>query len=117
MNKVTVILPEAIVEYIISFICDRRGYNIINYKQRKKDNWYRMYRLIKEIEYFGKTGYSVAWLKSCGTQRSNICRFKKSLKDGKPSVVYHIGCYMNSDIERRSMPMSLEGHYQGLEKI
>ena len=22
---------------------------------------------------------------------------------------------MNSDIERRSMPMSLEGHYQGLD--
>ena len=116
MNKVTVILPEAIVEYIISFICDRRGYNIINYKLRKKDNWYRMYRLIKEIEYFGKTGYSVAWLKPIKCQRLKTREFKKSLKDGKPVVLYHTGCYINYSMELGVFP-NLRLHYQGLEKI
>ncbi len=28
-------LPEEIVEYIISFSCDRRGYNAIEYEKRK----------------------------------------------------------------------------------
>ena len=29
-------IPEGIIEYIISFICDRRGYNIYLYNERKK---------------------------------------------------------------------------------
>ena len=116
MNKVTVILPEAIVEYIISFICDRRGYNIINYKQRKKDNSSRMTRLLLEIRYFGKTGYSIPWLKPIKCQRLKTRDFKKSLKDGKPAVVYHTGCYINYSMEIGVFP-NLRLHYQGLEKI
>ena len=29
-------LPEVIVNYIISFTCDRRGYNIEHYKEERK---------------------------------------------------------------------------------
>ena len=116
MDTITVILPEAIVEYIISFLCDRRGYNMINYKQRKKDNSSRMRRLLLEIKYFGKTGYTVPWLKPIKCQRIKTCGFKKSLKDGKPAVVYHTGCYINYSMEIGVFP-HLRLHYQGLEKI
>ena len=103
MNTVTVLLPEDIVEYIISFLCDRRGYNMINYKKRKKDNWFRMNRLTKEIRYFGRTGYSISWLKPCGKQKRRQFRFKKSLKDGSPIIVYHTGCYFNCLHERKGV--------------
>ena len=55
LHKYSLVLPEAIVEYIISFTCDRRGYNMVLYKQRKLRNRCRMKRLRKEIRYFGFT--------------------------------------------------------------
>ena len=88
-------IPEDIVEYIISFTCDRRGYNMMKYIERKNANRYRMRRLVKEISYFGKTGYCIAWLKPICMQRKKTSRFKKSLKAGKPSVEYHTGCYVS----------------------
>ena len=88
-------LPEEIVEYIISFTCDRRGYNMVHYNERKKANWNRMRRLRQEIKYFGYLNYSVAWLRTCGNQKRQIPAFKKSLKEGNPDVVYHIGVYRN----------------------
>tara|TARA_B100001093_G_scaffold419984_1_gene411738 strand:+ start:294 stop:608 length:315 start_codon:yes stop_codon:yes gene_type:complete len=91
-----VILPEVLVEYIISFIYDRRGYNIFNYNERKKENLDRMTRLKREIKYFGNTKLSIFWLKGSRAQRENLHKFKKSLKDGYPIVAYHIGCYVNS---------------------
>ena len=42
-------IPEDLVENIISFACDRRGYNIFDYRKRKKDNEQRMKRIIIEI--------------------------------------------------------------------
>ena len=42
-------IPEELVEHIISFTCDRRGYNIIDYYQRIKDNEPRMKRIIVEL--------------------------------------------------------------------
>ena len=92
-------LPEEIVEYIISFICDRRGYNMFIYRRRKKCNWYRMRRLRHEIKYFGYLNYSVAWLRTCGNQKRRIPAFKKSLKEGNPVVVYHTGVYRNRNHE------------------
>ena len=34
-NKI-IELPDEIIEYIISFTCDRRGYNIEHYNRRKR---------------------------------------------------------------------------------
>ena len=100
LDKYSHVLPEAIVEYIISFTCDRRGYNMFIYKRRKKCNWYRMRRLRKEIEYFGYLNYSIGWLRTAGRQKQQIPEFIKSLKEGNPRILYHIGCYRNNAQER-----------------
>ena len=102
LHKYSLVLPEAIVEYIISFTCDRRGYNMVLYKQRKLQNRCRMKRLRKEIRYFGYLNYSIGWLRTAGRQKRQIPEFIKSLKEGNPMVVYHIGCYRNSCQERRA---------------
>ena len=86
-------LPEEIVEYIISFTCDRRGYNIDNYNKRKRENWRRMGRLISEIKYFSLKKYSISWLRGSQKQNINLKKFKESMIKGNPSVVYHTGCY------------------------
>tara|TARA_B100000902_G_C27222421_1_gene870397 strand:- start:169 stop:504 length:336 start_codon:yes stop_codon:yes gene_type:complete len=101
LDKYSHILPEAIVEYIISFTCDRRGYNMVLYNKRKRENRCRMRRLKKEIQYFGYLNYSIAWLRTAGRQKRHIPEFLKSLKEGKPRVVYHIGCYGHSCQERK----------------
>ncbi len=88
-------LPEDIIEYIISFTCDRRGYNMVHYNERKKANWFRMIRLLQEIKYYHYLDVSVCWLRTCGKQKKQIPAFKKSLKNGNPLVVYHTGCYRN----------------------
>ena len=94
-------LPAEIVEYIISFICDRRGYNIFNYNRRKRINEPRMERIISEIEYFNQRSYSISWLKPSAKQRRRTSMFKKSLKDGRPSIVYHIGCFYEDQINHQ----------------
>lgn len=95
-------IPEAIIEYIISFTCDRRGYNIDLYNERKKNNWMRMRRINKEIQYFNMISCSIAWLSGTSKQRKQIKDFKVSLKDGNPKVTYHIGCYKSLNDEFRT---------------
>jgi hypothetical protein len=106
MNKLSeyriIQIPEVIIEYIISFTCDRRGYNIDHYNERKKDNWIRMMRINKEIQYFNMISCSVPWLSGTSKQRKQIKDFKVSLKDGKPKVTYHTGCYKSLNDEFRS---------------
>jgi len=101
-------IPEDLVEHIISFACDRRGYNSIEYCKRKKENDKRMERIrIELIHWTGVTSdmgqdnghKSVCWLKSTKSQRSRYYLFKRSLKDGDPQVFYHIGCYLSEDHE------------------
>ena len=101
-------LPEDLVEHIISFACDRRGYNSIEYCKRKKENEKRMERIrIELVHWSGVTGCierdhehnSVCWLKSTRSQRSRYYLFKRSLKDGVPQVFYHIGCYLSKEHE------------------
>lgn len=86
-------IPEEIVEYIISFTCDRRGYNIDQYNERKRKNWRRMNRLINEIKYFNLKNYSISWLRGTQNQRRKTKEFRKSIIKGHPSIVYHTGCY------------------------
>lgn len=92
-------LPQDIVEYIILFTIDRRGYNVYHYNRRKRINLPRMERIIREIKYFHNWCVSVSWLKPTLQQRKNTTEFKKSLKDGRPRIVYHTGCFCEDDDE------------------
>lgn len=105
-------IPEDLVEHIISFACDRRGYNTIEYYKRKKENEKRMERIRTELVHWsGVTSdmgrdngrSSVCWLKSTKSQSSRYYLFKRSLKDGNPQVCYHIGCYLSEDHEINAM--------------
>jgi hypothetical protein len=90
MNKI----PEELVENIISFACDRRGYNSIEYQKRKKDNEQRMKRIIIEIftleirlnDFFKPSFYLRKSKRKDATKA-----FVKSLKKGCPKIVYHTG--------------------------
>ena len=62
-----------------------------------------MERIITEIEYFNQLSYNISWLRPSAKQRTRTNIFKKSLKDGRPSIVYHIGCFYE-ECERNDMP-------------
>lgn len=94
MYRYLYLLPEEIVEHIISFTIDRRGYNVYHYNRRKRINLPRMERVVNEIKYFSEWNYSVCWLKPILRQRKKSNEFRKSLKDGRPRIVYHTGCYL-----------------------
>ena len=94
MYRYLYLLPEEIVEHIISFTIDRRGYNVYHYNRRKRINLPRMERVVNEIKYFSEWNYSVCWLKPVSRQRKKSNEFRKSLKDGRPRIVYHTGCYL-----------------------
>jgi len=98
----SLILPEEIVEYIISFTCDRRGYNMVQYKDRIKAKWCQMRRITDEMDYFHHLRYSIAWLRPSGLQKKQTPEFIQSLKQGKPIVTYHTGCYSTSSQERKA---------------
>ena len=89
----SIILAEEFIEHIISFTCDRRGYNAYHYNIRKRLNWYRMDRILKEIKYFKQLDVSIGWLKK--PPDSHTKSFKISLKKGNPAITYHTGCYRN----------------------
>ena len=101
-------IPEELVENIISFACDRRGYNIFDYYQRVKDNEPRMKRIRLELLYWNKClipyngGIGVSWLKPTRSQRIQSNKFKKSLRKGIPQIFYHTGCYLNEENEERA---------------
>ena len=94
-------LPEEIIEHIISFTVDRRGYNMELYNQRKKESLPKFKRFLNEIKYFGKLGVCVNWLKGTGKQIKKAKEFIKNLKSGKPSITYHTGCYLNPEDEEK----------------
>ncbi len=86
-------LPEDIVEHIISFAFDRRGYNSIEYYKRKKKSYEKIMRINNEIKYYKSLDVSVCWLRGSNNQNFNLTEFKNSLKKGNPKITYHIGCY------------------------
>lgn len=88
-------LPEEIIEHIISFTCDRRGYNIEHYNKRKKNNQMRMNRINYEVKHWKNMGTSISWLRGTKEQMSSYKKWKNNLELGKPSVSYHTGCYRN----------------------
>ena len=106
-------LPAEIVEYIISFTCDRRGYNILHYNRRKRINLPRMERIMMEIKYFNERSYSISWLRPSPFQRRRTNEFKKSLKDGCPSIVYHTGCFYKPSNEKYSTDAHDYGKHRG----
>ena len=98
-----IILPEEIVEYIILFTVDRRGYNIIKFNERKRLNWMNMNRIVNEIHYFNQMDVSVCWLKPSIRQLRNVKKFKESLKEGNARVTYHTGCYSSTHFEAKNV--------------
>ena len=102
LDKYSQVLPEAIVEYIISFTCDKRGYNMTLYKRRIKAKLFEMKRIREEMDYFHHLKYSIAWLRPSPLQKKQTPEFIQSLKQGKPIVTYHTGCYSTSCQERKA---------------
>tara|TARA_A100001015_G_C15014786_1_gene724939 strand:- start:2098 stop:2493 length:396 start_codon:yes stop_codon:yes gene_type:complete len=97
MNKI----PEDVVEHIISFACDRRGYNSIEYHKRVKDNEPRMKRIIVEIftlEIIMNDFFKPSFYLRKSKRKDETKKFLESLKKGCPSIVYHTGKF-KSDYE------------------
>ena len=99
--------PEDLVEYIISFAYDTRGYNSIDYYKRVKDNESRMERIRLELIHWSRCSFtyndniSVSWLKPTKTQIMQSKKFKESLR-GIPQIFYHTGCFLNKANEERA---------------
>jgi len=95
-------LPNDIVEYLITFIFDRRGYNFIELNKNLNLNKTNLKRINYEIKYWKKLSVSVSWLKPSKDQsKKYIIKFVKSLKNGKPSIYYHTGCFISEEDENR----------------
>ena len=92
MNKI----PEELVEHIISFAYDRRGYNSIDYYQRVKDNEPRMKRIIIELftlEIIMNDFFKPSFYLRKSKRKDATKKFLESLRKGCPSIVYHTGKY------------------------
>lgn len=90
MNKI----PEDVVEHIISFACDRRGYNIFDYYQRVKDNEDRMKRIIVELftlEIIMNDFFKPSFYLRKSKRKDATKKFLESLKKGCPKIFYHTG--------------------------
>ena len=90
MNKI----PEDVVEHIISFACDRRGYNIFDYYKRVKDNEDRMKRIIVELftlEIIMNDFFKPSFYLRKSKRKDATKKFLESLKKGCPKIFYHTG--------------------------
>ena len=94
-------LPKEIVNRILFFSFDKRGYNTFDYQKIKKKNKYKMIRISTELKLWKSYQLSISWLKSTKSQSKNNALFLKSLKDGKPRVTYNKGFYkdLNDEIQ------------------
>ena len=99
-------IPEELVENIISFACDRRGYNIFDYYQRVKDNEPRMKRIIVELftlEIAMNDFFKPSFYLRKSKRKDATKKFLESLKKGCPSVFYHTGKYRSSYEEHQAI--------------
>ena len=94
-------IPKEIVEKIIQFKFDKRGYEIFNYYKKIEKNEHKINRIIKEIKYWNSLQVSVSWLKSGQKQKNKSKEFFKSLRKKSPKILYHIGSYYNIQDEVR----------------
>ena len=110
-------IPEDVIEHIISFSCDKRGYNTIDYYQRIKNNEDRMKRILIELSDFffymkvKNRPFSLRSLKPTIIQRWKYKMFKENLKEGNPTILYHTGLFLNSEDEEMAA-----GYYNGVEE-
>ena len=123
MNQVNIMnkIPEDIVEKILSYICDKRGYNLFLYNERKRENKFKMLRIIIELQTLNKlfhmnihhlnrtrlgTPYRFrmtqeAWENYKKKYKIKNIRFLNNLKSGKKIINYHTGLYKNKNDEIR----------------
>lgn len=92
-------LPKCILEKIINYIFDKRGYNSIKYEINKKNNEYNMTRIRLELFIFFNKKMSISWLKPSSTQKNKCNSFIYYLKKGNPLVLYNTGLYTSYDEE------------------
>lgn len=110
-------IPEEVVEHIISFSCDKRGYNTIDYYQRIKNNEDRMKRILIELSDFffylkvKNRPFSLSSLRPTTLQKWKYKMFKENLKEGNPTILYHTGLFLNSDDEEMAAR-----YYNGVEE-
>jgi len=97
-------IPEEVVELIISYTHDRRGYTfdeLKKYKRIKRKKFHKMKRITVEIQLFNdRYNGTIGRLKPNRGQRKRRSAFLKSLKYGKPIINYHTGLYVNINWER-----------------
>ena len=96
-----VYLCNDIINKILVFIFDIRGYNIFEINNVKKYNKYKMIRIMTELKLWKFYGLSISWLRPTKSQLKNNIFFFKNLKKGKPIVTYNTGFYKNLDDEIR----------------
>ena len=92
-------IPEAIIELIISFKFEKRGYvwweRVVMMKMlsgpMKLFHW--------ELTQWHKRGYTVMWLKPTPSQKKRAGTFKVSLRDGDdgPKLTCHVGMFHSTD--------------------
>tara|TARA_Y100000739_G_scaffold222492_1_gene224101 strand:+ start:5243 stop:5722 length:480 start_codon:yes stop_codon:yes gene_type:complete len=110
-------IPEDVVEHIISFSCDKRGYNTIDYYQRIKNNEDRMKRILIELSDFffymkvKNRPFSLRSLRPSIYQKWKYKMFKENLKEGNPTILYHTGLFLNFEDEELAAR-----YYNGVEE-
>ena len=96
-----VCLCNDIINKILLFIFDIRGYNIFEINKNKKNNKYKMIRIMTELKLWKFYGVSINWLRPTKSQSKNNKFFLENLKKGKPIVTYNKGFYKNLEDEIR----------------
>ena len=95
-------IPSDIVELIISFVFDRRGYQSIEYHENLVRNRPRFERIKIELTYWATKHLSIAWLRATNYQNTNNRAFIQSLNNGQPKICYHTGVYSSRQAEENT---------------
>ena len=90
-------IPDNLVDHIISLVFDPRGYDYIDYYENKYNKSSEMKAICKELKRFHDSELSISWLKPSSLQKKFIPLFWKSIKEGNPKIYYHTGFYSIDD--------------------
>lgn len=107
-------IPEEIVELIITFTHDRRGYTYEEkkqFKRIKRKKFHRMKRIQAELTLFHQRYDGIILrLKPNRRQKRKRSLFLENLKRGTPTINYHTGLYIHRLMELRWLKASSLNH-------
>tara|TARA_B100001093_G_scaffold518703_1_gene604541 strand:- start:4406 stop:4711 length:306 start_codon:yes stop_codon:yes gene_type:complete len=86
------LIPEDIVECIIDFKC---GTSV--YRKNKKQHHKMAAMVFWELKRWYTKGWSIGFLKATYSQRRRGKLFLKSLKEGSPAIIGHVGLFRNKE--------------------